>query len=118
VPKPDPAALLAAERAEVSARMEAIQTQLAALHDAARTSNIDDEHDPEGSTIGYERAQLDSLLDHANAHLLEIDEALNRLATGGYGACERCGQQIGEQRLEALPSTPLCVDCAAFLQRR
>ena len=98
--------------------MEAIQTQLGALHDAVRNSNIDDEHDPEGTTVGYERAQLDSLLDHANAHLLEIDEALNRLASGAYGTCERCGKPIGEQRLAALPSTPLCVDCAAFLQRR
>ncbi len=41
-----------------------------------------------------------------------IDAALVRIDDGSYGNCERCGQDIGEQRLSALPYTARCVQCA------
>ncbi|HEU4342089.1 MAG TPA: TraR/DksA C4-type zinc finger protein [Candidatus Binatia bacterium] len=43
----------------------------------------------------------------------EIDAALNRMTAGIYGKCEKCGQEIGIDRLHALPSTTLCIACAA-----
>jgi RNA polymerase-binding transcription factor DksA len=42
-----------------------------------------------------------------------IDAALARVAAGEYGACARCGSPISEARLDVLPHTPLCRDCAA-----
>jgi RNA polymerase-binding protein DksA len=41
-----------------------------------------------------------------------IDAALVRIDDGSYGNCERCGQPIPEQRLEALPYTARCTQCA------
>ncbi len=41
-----------------------------------------------------------------------IDEALQRIAQGTYGICERCGEPIAEGRLEALPAAVLCIACA------
>ena len=51
--------------------------------------------------------ELEKLADQVRAALL-------RLETGGYGLCERCGRDIPEGRLEALPWAIRCVDCAAL----
>ncbi len=75
-------------------------------------SNIDDEHDPEGSTIAFERAQIATLLREARAYLGELDRASARLEAGGYWACERCGGPIAEERLAARPAARTCVGCA------
>jgi RNA polymerase-binding transcription factor DksA len=109
---------LESERAEVGERIDAIRAELVAMHASTVDSNVDDEHDPEGSTVALERAQLDSLLDQATQHLSEIDAATERIAVGEYGTCERCREAIAAERLAALPSTRYCVECAAILQRR
>jgi len=109
--------LLAQERAEVSARIETMRADLGAYKESAAGSNIDDEHDPEGPTIAFERAQMESVLSQAIAHLAEIDAASERVSAGTYGVCERCEQSITEARLSALPSTRYCVECAAKVQR-
>jgi DnaK suppressor protein len=41
-----------------------------------------------------------------------IEAALVRIDEGHYGVCERCGEPIREERLEALPYTRLCMACA------
>jgi len=108
--------LLAQERAEVAARVEAMQADLGTLHDSTAGSNLDDEHDPEGPTIAFERAQMESVLEQAITHLAEIDAATERVASGTYGVCERCQRDINEPRLAALPSTRYCVECATIVQ--
>jgi RNA polymerase-binding transcription factor DksA len=42
-----------------------------------------------------------------------IEAALDRIESGSYGICARCGDPISEERLDVLPQTPLCRDCAA-----
>lgn len=44
--------------------------------------------------------------------LKAIASALDRIDSGAYGCCVLCGSTIGEQRLEALPFTPYCVECS------
>lgn len=61
---------------------------------------------------------LDSELEliHNEETLLEdVREALNRIEEGTYGVCQECGNAIAEARLEALPATPYCIDCAQKL---
>jgi RNA polymerase-binding transcription factor DksA len=41
-----------------------------------------------------------------------LQEAIAKVDEGSYGHCERCGAQIDPERLEILPTTTLCVDCA------
>ncbi len=43
----------------------------------------------------------------------QIEAALGRIEAGEYGFCARCGTAIAEARLDLLPWTPLCRDCAA-----
>ena len=80
-------------------------------------SNADDEHDPEGATIAFERSQLGSLVQQVQRHIVEIDAALTRLEAGTYGECEDCGGPIGEGRLEARPVARTCIRCAAANRR-
>lgn len=72
----------------------------------------DDEHDPEGHTIAWERQQIAALLDEARATLADIVKAETRLEAGTYGVCATCGRGIAADRLHALPATPTCVSCA------
>lgn len=104
---------LFSDRARAASQVEALSAELNALMAASEDSNADDEHDPEGATIGFERAQLTAVLAAARERLAAIDLALARLDAGAYGACERCGAPIGDERLAALPATTRCVACAA-----
>ncbi len=105
----DAAQRLAEERALVSARLARMDQDMSELFAASRESNADDEHDPEGQTIAYERSQLSAMIRQARAHLDEIDAAATRLADGTYGICEVCGRLIAAERLEARPTSRTCV---------
>src|SRR5690349_11243538 len=83
---------LAAEQAELLARVNALSRSMDDIVSASVSANADDEHDPEGSTIAFERAQVAALLAQARAHLTESTDALRRLDAGDYGTCVRCGR--------------------------
>ncbi|HNQ15675.1 MAG TPA: TraR/DksA family transcriptional regulator [Pyrinomonadaceae bacterium] len=51
--------------------------------------------------------------DSLNLELAQIEEAILRLDRGIYGKCENCGEAIASKRLEALPHTHLCINCAS-----
>jgi len=92
-------------RADLESELEAIAESTASVPD--------DEHDPEGSTVGYERARVSALLARAHEEIEDLEAALERVAGETYGRCESCGAAIGRERLVALPSATRCVDCAA-----
>jgi len=73
----------------------------------------DDEHDPEGATVAFERQHVAALLDRARAHLEAIDTALRKVDAGSYEICDICGRPIGAERLAARPAALTCVRCAA-----
>jgi RNA polymerase-binding transcription factor DksA len=105
--------LLAAERAGTLQRLSGLERELAGIIESSDSANTDDEHDPEGATIAFERQHTAALLSQARQHLAEIDAATARVAAGSYGRCERCGQPIGAARLAARPATTTCITCAS-----
>ncbi|WP_018330665.1 TraR/DksA family transcriptional regulator [Actinomycetospora chiangmaiensis] len=96
-------------RDETRARITALEAQVANIVETASSSSGDDEHDPEGQTVAYDRAQAQALLALARADLAEIDAAFARLDAGTYGICEVCGREIPGERLEARPAARRCV---------
>ncbi|MEW1811166.1 TraR/DksA C4-type zinc finger protein [Pseudarthrobacter phenanthrenivorans] len=106
-------ALLEDERARRLALLPALRADIESANLARRDSNVDDEHDPEGSTIAFELSQASALLKQSSAGLDEVEAALARLAGGIYGLCAVCGEPIAEGRLEARPWTPFCILHAA-----
>lgn len=105
--------LLDAERAETLARLASLTGDYESVVEASRDSNADDEHDPEGATIAFERSQIGTLIREMGHHLDEIEAAVARLDTRTYGRCERCAEEIGSGRLEARPTARTCIRCAA-----
>ena len=104
---------LAAERTQTLERLASLTGDFDSVVAASLDTNADDEHDPEGTTIAFERSQIGALIGQVRHHLAEIDAAAARLDAGVYGICERCGQPIGAARLEALPAARTCITCAS-----
>ena len=55
---------------------------------------------------------LEALGQSEQAELLRIDAALARIEAGTYGTCQKCGEDVSDARLDLLPATPFCKNCA------
>ena len=108
----DAGELLADERRRTLQRLADLRGDYRGFVEASKDSNADDEHDPEGATIAFERSQIGALVRQVRHHLAEVEAALGRVDAGSYGVCERCGSPIGAARLDALPAARLCISCA------
>lgn len=88
----------------------------------ARIAEIDAEFDAHYAKDWEEMAVeregdevLEDLGQSARQELRMIDAALERIGEGSYGDCVTCGATIAEDRLDLLPATPFCRNCAAKL---
>ena len=96
-------------RAEAARTIAELEVRIDDVVAARADANVDDEHDPEGATIAFERSQAAALRQAASRRLAEIDEALARVDLGTYGICAVCGQPIAPARLAARPFASRCV---------
>ena len=105
---------LAADRDETLGRITELEREFAAIVTSASegSSGGDDEHDPEGATVAFERQHIAALAAQAREHLAAIDAALAKIDSGIYEICDMCGRPIGEERLAARPASLICVRCA------
>jgi DnaK suppressor protein len=112
----DKRALRAAMVAELDRLDEQIASLTRAFDDivaANEQSNTDDEHDPEGTTIAFERSQVSALLRQAREDRDALRSSLHRVDDDlGYGVCTECRGFIGVDRLLALPAATKCIACA------
>jgi DnaK suppressor protein len=108
---------LHAEYERVTAQIAQLRELFDSIVEASRDVPADDEHDPDGATIGFERAQVSSLLDRAQTRLVDLDDAMARLRNGTYGVCANCGQSIAAERLAAVPTARTCAACATVARQ-
>jgi RNA polymerase-binding transcription factor DksA len=106
------AILLEQVRASLAERIATTADELDRLAAAAAGANTDDEHDPEGSTLAFERAQVIASLQRSRAQLVDVDDAVRRIASHCYGRCEHCDAPIDDERLSAVPTARRCIKCA------
>lgn len=95
---------LAARRTELQGRIDQIKAEL------------DSHQDRDWEELATQREGdevLEGMGNDAQAELRAIAAALKRVADGEYGTCQRCGNPISEARLDVLPYTPFCKECAA-----
>jgi DnaK suppressor protein len=111
---------LEAERATYEAQAEALKAEADQMALDAEPGDIQfDDESGEGGTVNVDRERDLALSAQARAAVEEIEHALAKIASGAYGACERCGQSIPKARLRALPQARLCVACkSGGLSRR
>lgn len=93
-----------------------ILAELNRLHEAMK-SEVDADIG-EGDPKLVERDTLISMIQFRERALRDIEQALKEARHGTYGICERCGQPIDPERLEALPETTLCIKCKLIVERQ
>ena len=105
------------DREQTLGQIADLEREFAAIVASAAdgSAGSDDEHDPEGATVAFERQHIAALITREHEHLDAIDAALRKVDSGIYEICDRCGEPIGEERLAARPASLICVRCA---QRR
>jgi len=105
----DPRAALLAERARNERLLTEVERSMRDVSDARQDANSDDEHDPEGATLAWERGSLGAVRDGAEQRVRQVDAALARLDAGTYGRCTVGGEPIPQARLAAVPWAATCV---------
>jgi len=100
----------ASRRAQLTAEHERVSAELRAL---GVDRNSYDEGFADSGQVTAERGEVDALSGSLRETLLEVDAALVKLEAGTYGHCESCGEDIAEDRLEAMPAARLCMACAS-----
>ncbi len=99
---------LETERGEVRRQLD----DLGARRDAEGIEDPElDEGFADAGQAAAERANLLTLVSSLRDTLHDVEQALERMEAGTYGICERCGQPIADERLEALPAARLCMTC-------
>ena len=99
-------------------RLLAVIAEIEEAQEEVRLTETSSERSPdpntaEGGPLAFEMEKALSLARRAGDLLAQVEEALGRIAAGSYGRCIECAKAIPVARLEALPYTKLCVDCAA-----
>ena len=72
-----------------------------------------DENFADSGQVAAEQGENKALVNQLEDTLNDVERALAKLDEGTYGRCESCGKEIAEVRLEAMPATRYCIDCAA-----
>ncbi|KQP57383.1 TraR/DksA family transcriptional regulator [Agreia sp. Leaf283] len=110
-------ARLRERRAEIDTELGGLAQTLVEVREARGAESVDDEHDPEGPTLSSEWSRIHGVHGELAAASVAVDAALDRVASGSYGVCARCGRPIGFARLDARPEATLCIACARAAER-
>jgi DnaK suppressor protein len=119
------ATTMATLRESLMQRRDEIQRELARLADELQTLGTDQDNEggargnhpgDDGSNMA-EAARIATLSGDFREIANHIEAALARMDDGAYGACQRCGNPINEERLEAFPYVPYCIACQTQLER-
>ena len=110
-------AALVGRREELRAEHQQTIAEINELQRDRLTDSAGDDQADAG-TKTFEREQELSLANGILDRVNQVERALERLDEGGYGWCERCGNQIPVERLAAFPSATLCVTCKQLEERR
>lgn len=102
---------ISVRKAELEARLALLQGRLAGIEAELDSHEAKDWEDLATEREGDE--VLERLGQGGQAEIRMIEAALARIVAGDYGACAKCGAEIGEARLDSLPYTPFCRACAA-----
>jgi RNA polymerase-binding transcription factor DksA len=72
-----------------------------------------DENFADSGQVAAEKGEHRVLANSIQEALADVDRAIQKLDEGTYGRCESCGADISEARLEAMPATRYCIECAS-----
>jgi RNA polymerase-binding protein DksA len=100
-------------QAELEQRLAGLESRMTRIRaDRRHEAGPLDRDSAEQATELENDEVLDALDDSGRRELEEIRAALERIASGAYGTCAECGDEIPAERLRAMPTTAFCVSCA------
>lgn len=102
----------AERRASLEQERDRLRAQLAALGHGGDELEYD-QNFADSSQVTAEKGEAEALATKLSETLVDVEHALGKLDDGTYGVCESCGNTIAEPRLEAMPETRFCIDCAS-----
>lgn len=101
---------IATRKAQLESRLSDLKGRMGRIE-----NELDSHNSPDWEDLAAER-ESDEVLETmglgAQQEARMIEAALDRIEAGEYGFCTRCGAEIGDARLDLLPFTPFCKDCA------
>jgi RNA polymerase-binding transcription factor DksA len=113
VTKIAPQGAIEAVQASLQSRRRDLADRIAGIERSRRRSEAPLSADSEERAGECENDEvLDRLADTTRSELDQVSRALERLAAGQYGICERCSDDIGQTRLKAVPEATCCTTCA------
>jgi RNA polymerase-binding transcription factor DksA len=108
----------------LAGRLSQREAELRALLQAAADAAVGASNEPadvmdfkDVAAADTQAVVSEATIEQATRELAQVAAALKRLDDGSYGLCLDCGEPIAEQRLLALPATPLCAPCQAIAER-
>lgn len=104
--------VIQAMRAALEDEREHLRSQLVELGVGGEGMSFDENFADSGQ-VAAEKGEHRVLANRLQETLDDVDRALAKLDDGTYGRCESCGVEIAEPRLEAMPATRYCIDCAS-----
>jgi RNA polymerase-binding transcription factor DksA len=101
----------------VEAREATLRARLAEIEERLRgiDAELDSHNSRDWEELATEREEDEVLEGMGQSGLAEIERiraALARIEDGSYGFCVTCGNEISQERLDVLPATPFCRNCA------
>lgn len=100
-------------RLKLEAKRVELEERLSGIARDIRHEDRDIELDSQERAIEVENEEvLNALGESGQEELQAVMQALSRLDQGNYGICSQCGEAISMTRLEALPYTAVCINCA------
>lgn len=93
-------------------RMEDHHGTHASIREYTEELSAYDNHPADLGTEMFMVEMQANLEDNEKYRIREIDRALDKMEEGTYGACDSCGTQIDEDRLEIMPEAHICIECA------
>ncbi len=97
-------------KAQITARLDDLKARLASIE-----TELDSHHNADWEELAVEREGdevLESMGVSGQQEIRMIEAALQRLDSGDYGFCMKCGAEISQERLDVVPFTPFCKTCA------
>jgi DnaK suppressor protein len=112
-------------RKRLEERRAEIETDMSYM--AAEMRSIGVDQDEENGSLGNhiaddgsnvaEAERIVTVSEDLQQILVQVNGALERMNEGNYGACQRCGKPIGEERLKAFPYVAYCIECQSLVER-
>jgi DnaK suppressor protein len=112
-------------RQRLEERRAEIESDMSYMAEEMRSIGVDQDEEngslgnhiaDDGSNVA-EAERIVTVSEDLQQILAQVNSALERMTEGNYGTCQRCGNPIGEERLDAFPYVAYCIECQSIIER-